>query len=321
MLRCGVVGCGTVGSLRGEALLATGRCELVGVYDADKEAAGCLAQRLASRVLSYDDLCKQATDLICVCAPASSHQELIVGAAGHTRTVFCESPLAPTLAEGLELVEACREHGTRLFVSSYRAIPAFRTMKRACVEGEIGEPQMFRIRICDVQPGRRGDYGDADVPMLVVLAPPTLDYVAWLLGDVERVFAQASAGSPGVVLATARCQGGRLAHLEFNWAQPPSATPYIAMEVAGDRGVLAFDSRRDVAVDVVSPNGETGLRAPYARWPVHSADALLEEVTALACALEGKATPLLPTTEEIIQSLRAAEALRQSLETNRPGQV
>ncbi|NLE77861.1 MAG: Gfo/Idh/MocA family oxidoreductase [Chloroflexi bacterium] len=313
MLRTGFLGCGTMGRLRAAAAVESGLCQVVGVCDSSPQAAAQLAAQVGAPALDWDSLRGAELDLLWVCTPTAAHVGAIAQAAGQVGAVFCEAPLASSAAGGQAAAAACQRADTLLLVGAYRALPGFRNLRQACASGEVGQAQMFRLRLCDgwppEKPGRPS--------MCSELAAPTLEYVAWLLGDLERVYAQASRDA-GVVLATARCHSGKLAHLEWNSAQPAGSRPYASLEVAGDAGVLALDSRRDAALDLMVQRGNPGLHAPFAEPAAYSQNPWLQEAQAAARALQGQTTPLLPAVDEVLQSLRAADALQRSLVEGTP---
>lgn len=309
--RCAVVGAGVEGALRARALLATGRCQLAGVYDADGAAAQSLAARLGGQTWAREELDAASVDLVCMTAPVSAAPE---GAGA----VFWGWGAFGALQDAPPGRRADRAGRQTFFTASYRALPAFRTMQQAASAGEIGRPGMFRMRLCEPRPCSEAFLAQPTCTMLATLAPSVLDYVAWLLGPVERVFAQRSETLPDVVLVTVRCEGGRLAHLEFNWAQPAASSPYTALELAGSGGVLTHDSRQDVAVRAAGLWTGVGGHGCQAHWPGHQADAVQHEMEDLVRALDGDTASLLPNPEEVSRSLRAAEALHRSVEDGAP---
>jgi predicted dehydrogenase len=75
------------------------------------------------------------------------------------------------------------------------------------------------------------------------------DYARWLAGDVERVFCQRHLG-PGAdyALVTLRFRSGAIAHVEGSWAYPSGFR--TAYDIAGDAGLLTFNSERAVPLQL-----------------------------------------------------------------------
>lgn len=310
MLRCGIVGCGTMGTLRGRALRQVGVCELVGVNDTDAAAAGRLAQQLQCQARSFEDLCRHTSDLLFICTPTDTHHDLIAASAGQVPVIFCEYPLAGTRSEAATLYDLCAERGSRLYVASVRALPAFAAAREACVDGTIGASQMLRLTLCSA--------GQADEHVFMELATAALDYAGWVLGDIRRIFAQSSREGTLDVLLTARCVGARLAHIELNAAPPQNSSAYTYLEIAGDGGVLTFDSREDTAVSVFTSHRSTALHPPYLPTPSGSLAPFVVECTAVADALDGQPAPHLPSDSDVLAHLDVVAAMHRSIATGSP---
>lgn len=310
MLRCGIVGCGTMGTLRGRALRQVGVCELVGVNDTDAAAAGRLAQQLQCQARSFDDLCRHAADLLFICTPTDTHHDLIAAAAGQVPVIFCEYPLAGTRSEAAALYDLCAKRGSRLYVGSVRVLPAFAAARDACADGTIGAPQMLRLTL--LSPGQ------ADEDVFTELASAALDYAGWVLGDIQRLFAQSSRDGTLGMLLTARCAGGRLAHLELNAAPPQNSSAYTYLEIAGDGGVLTFDSHEDTAVSVFTSHRVAALHPPYLPTPSGSLAPFVTECTAVADALDGQPAPHVPSKGDVLTRLDAVAAMHRSIATGGP---
>lgn len=99
------------------------------------------------------------------------HHGQVVAAAAAGKAILCEKPMATSLDEGREMVEACNRTGVVLAVNHHmRNAPTLRAMKRLLQEGAIGRPLAIRIyhaillpeflrtwRVLATRGGRRGD--------------------------------------------------------------------------------------------------------------------------------------------------------------------
>lgn len=317
MFHCGLATCDERSVRRAQALLATGQVRLAGVWVPDPDEAARLAARLGVPPMpSLEDLCAQAQDGLLLGPRASAHLTALARAHRMPRILAGDFPLGLTAERCLDLVHACQRVRTRLAAWTWRGLSAFRAAKAACEAGEIGAPQMLRLRVCQPPPP-----GATRAALLWTVLPPALDYASWMLGPVARVYAQAAGQEPGVVLCTARCEGGRLAHLEANWAQHPGAAPHTALELAGDRGLLTFDSRQDVALQASGPSAHSAAPQPHGPPPLWAQDPAQHEAGAFLALLRGEDSSILPTPQELVQSLWAAEAVARSLAGNAPQPV
>ena len=86
-------------------------------------------------------------DLVDIVTPGDSHAEIAIAAAQAGKHVFCEKPLANTVAEAERMVEAVQKAGVRNMVAfNYRRVPAIAYARQLIDEGRIGRIYHFRAR-------------------------------------------------------------------------------------------------------------------------------------------------------------------------------
>lgn len=84
-------------------------------------------------------------DIIDVSTPGDSHAEIAIAAAKAGKAVFCEKPLANTLAEAKAMLAAVEEAGVNhALFHNYRKAPAVAMIKRMIDEGQLGTLYHFR---------------------------------------------------------------------------------------------------------------------------------------------------------------------------------
>jgi predicted dehydrogenase len=106
------------------AYLAMPDVELVAGADPDEER---LQRFLARRGVTagYHDyremLRRESLDLLSVCSPTNLHYEMVLeGVKAGVKAIFCEKPIAATVDEAVEMVEACSSAGVVLAVNHTR---------------------------------------------------------------------------------------------------------------------------------------------------------------------------------------------------------
>lgn len=86
------------------------------------------------KVVERDDV-----DVIDVSLPQCLHREVVVAAARAGKHVFCEKPLALSVAEGEDMLRAVQKAGVKHFLNhNYRRTPAIRLARQLIDEGRIG---------------------------------------------------------------------------------------------------------------------------------------------------------------------------------------
>jgi predicted dehydrogenase len=88
---------------------------------------------------------REDIDLIDINAPSNAHKEIALAAVKAGKHIFCEKPLALTLADSREMLQAAEEAGVAHMVGfNYRFSPAVRLAKKLIESGRLGEIYHFR---------------------------------------------------------------------------------------------------------------------------------------------------------------------------------
>ncbi|CAM4486168.1 putative dehydrogenase [Paenibacillus endophyticus] len=84
-------------------------------------------------------------DLIDINAPSDAHKAIALAAAEAGKHIFCEKPLALTLEDSREMLEAAEKAGVKHMVGfNYRFAPAVQLAKKLVSDGRLGEIYHFR---------------------------------------------------------------------------------------------------------------------------------------------------------------------------------
>lgn len=147
-VRIGLIGAGRIGTSHAELIdLRVPGAELVGVADAVPDAAQRLAARRGVRAYdSADELIDDPTiDAVVIAATTEAHADLVVAAATTGLGVFCEKPMALTLADADRAIDAADAADVPLQVGFNRRFAAdFRAAHAAVAAGRIGTPHLLR---------------------------------------------------------------------------------------------------------------------------------------------------------------------------------
>ena len=148
-LGVGVLGVGEMGRRHAENLRRlVPQAQLVAVADVDAGRARRTAQELEIEN-SYGSLeamleCK-GLDAVVISTPDKFHAMAVKNVAAAGKDMLCEKPLALTLPDATELLDAVAKAGVRLQVGFMRRYhPAYSSAKRRIEAGEIGMPLVFK---------------------------------------------------------------------------------------------------------------------------------------------------------------------------------
>jgi UDP-N-acetylglucosamine 3-dehydrogenase len=325
--RIAIVGAGTMGQLHAQSCLNLPDAQVTWVADrhagraaalAAALGAGCRATTDNEEALSADDV-----DAVLVCVPTPDHREVTELAAARGKHVFCEKPIARTLADGEAMVEVCRRAGVRLMVGHVvRFFPEYARIHQLLREDAVGQVGVVRASRVNAYPRTdRGWYADFEAcgGPIVDLMVHDLDTLRWYFGEVARAYARGLSHTPAqpttdYALALLRFESGVIAHVEASWAH---ATFRTAIEVYGEHGALRHASEESAAIRLERVGTEEDRAAvqvpssPLAEGPYQA-----ELRHFLDCLRHG--TPFLVDGEEAIRSLALSLAVLESARTGRP---
>lgn len=260
VIRIGIIGCGFITALHSRALRGIIRAGLVdaavvATHDADRARAEKVATAHGADLVADDPgELLAAVDAVWICTPTSSHRALLEQAAAAGVAIFCEKPLATTLADAEAMQAAADAAGVAHQVGLVlRTSPAYGALVDLVRSGDLGRPMTAVFRDDQYLPNQ-GQYASewrADVTIagggtLLEHSIHDLDVLRWILGDVTTVSARTAnfAGHPGIedlAVATLGFESGAVATLTSTWHQILSRPSTRALEVICERGIASVD--------------------------------------------------------------------------------
>jgi myo-inositol 2-dehydrogenase/D-chiro-inositol 1-dehydrogenase len=144
-----LIGSGRMGAFHAESLARRlPGARLVAVVDPAPHVAERLAGALGADRAYADPanaFADPAVEAVVIAAPAQFHADLVVAAAGAGKAVFCEKPMALTLADADRAIAATRAAGVVLQVGFNRRFAPDWAAARALLEdGRLGTPRLLR---------------------------------------------------------------------------------------------------------------------------------------------------------------------------------
>jgi predicted dehydrogenase len=265
-----------------------------------KKAAGKLGWEEAAT--SWEDVVnRKDIDVIDICTPGDSHMPVAIAAAEAKKVVFCEKPLANTLAEAEKMLDAVKRAGVlHMICHNYRKVPAVALAKQLIDEGRIGtirhyrgvylqdwivDPEFPRVWRLEKAKAGSGSLGD--------IASHSLDLSRHLVGEISEVTGmlktfiterplpgsktKAPVDVDDAALALLRFQNGAIGSVEGS-RFAPGRKNYNRFEINGSKGSLVFDLERMNELELYIEEGpNSGFRDvlvtdgkhPYAGawWP------------------------------------------------------
>ncbi len=314
-MRIGLIGCGGIGELRAKAVAATREVELVAVSDLDEKRAHFVASQYGGVVTpDWRSLLKRKdVEAVIVSTPPSLHAEMCIAALRAGKHVLCEKPLARTPEECRAILVVAEQEGR--FVATgfnYRFYPSIAKARALLESGIIGELDHIRSYtgysaaehshawLHDAKVMGGGALRDNGIHLI--------DLTAYFLGDVAEVKGFASsavwgfAGCEDNGFALLRSSTGKTATLQASWTEWRGYR--LQIELYGTLGCIrtwCFPMATQVVWSKTRggrmqtkwhwfPKTQLMEKLYSYRWVVTAS--FIEELTAFADALKGKATPL-----------------------------
>ncbi len=225
------------------------------------------------KLIQRDDI-----DLIDINAPSNAHKEIAIEAARAGKHLFCEKPLALTLGDAREMLDAAETSGVKHMVGfNYRFAPAVQLAKKLIADGRLGKLYHFRASFLQdfiVDPnfplvwrlqkeiagsGSHGDLGAHLIDMARFLVGEFQDVIGMsetfikerpLAGEMSGLSASGSGEGPkgevtvdDATLFLARFNSGVLGSFEATRFAPGHRCTN-SFEINGSKGSVRFDFER-----------------------------------------------------------------------------
>lgn len=275
LLRFGIIGTGRIGRVHAETLaFRLPEAEIVAVTDANRAAAEQLATHCGIPTVASSNeelLADPRIDAVLICSPTPTHAELMMAAAKAGKHIFCEKPIAFSLAKIDAALEAVKTAGVQLQIGFNRRFDAnFTRVRQAIATGEIGTPHLLHIISRDPAPPP-AEYVAHSGGIFLDMTIHDFDMARFLLGEeVEEIYTAAScrvdpaigaAGDLDTALIVLRFQSGAIATIDNS-----------RKAVYGyDQRVEAFGSQGKIETANCYPNQATisGAASVYRDLPLN----------------------------------------------------
>lgn len=157
LLQIGLIGAGRIAQAHAATVAyRISNAQLAAVTDPVSSAVETLAAkfRIPTIAPSYQAiLADPQIDAILICSPTDTHAEIMKAAARAGKHIFCEKPIALTLAATDDALQVVNASGVKLQLGFNRRFDAnYARVRKAITSGEIGTPQIMHIISRDPAP-------------------------------------------------------------------------------------------------------------------------------------------------------------------------
>ncbi len=252
MVRIGIVGAGNIGRVYADIIARRlGNAAVSSVTDVSRGRGEEFASAFGARFFpSIEELLKdEDTNTVAICAPTYLHAELFCKAAAARKDIFCDKPMALSLADADRMRSAARQAGVRVMMGHVlRFWPEYVRIKSIVDGGELGKPlHGVCERLCPIPEWDetiwfRDEEKSGGAALDVQIHD--LDFLAWLLGDVKLIDCQgvhdAHLGGLRHLCTTVTFAGGVSGMVQAGWGLPKSFPFTMTVRVVCERGTIEW---------------------------------------------------------------------------------
>ncbi|MCL7417569.1 MAG: Gfo/Idh/MocA family oxidoreductase [Halalkalicoccus sp.] len=325
MIRIGICGRGFMATVHALRYAEIDGVEVAAVASPSGPAA--FADDYADGAAAYDDALgmydAESLDAVDVCTPTHTHRDLVVPALERDLDVLCEKPVERTMAGAQAIADAAADADATIMPGhTVRFFPEYAKARERIRAGDVGSPGNVRTLRQSPFEEKADWFADDEKSggVLLDLAIHDFDFLRWAIGDVDHVFARRRRwDGHEYALATIRFENDAVGHVDARWPQRPGLPFATRFEIAGDEGLLEFDSEDVNPIDVVSTTASGNPDRDPIDEPLEK-DPYLRELEAFVdCVRTGEEPPV--TLEDGIETLRVALAALESAERGEPVEV
>ncbi len=253
MLKFALLGCGRIAKRHSE-LLGHNQIEganLAAVCDIDEVKAKKIGEQFGVPYFTdmHEMLKKTDVDVVTVLTESGYHAKHVLELAQYKKHIVVEKPMALTLDDADEMIQACDEAGVKLFVVKQNRfnVPVVKT-REALEEGRFGKLVMGTVRVRWCRPQAyydqdswRGTWA-LDGGVLTNQASHHIDLLEWMMGDVESVHAMSRTALVNIeaedtAIVNIRFRNGALGIVEATTAVRPKDLEG-SLSIMGEEGTV-----------------------------------------------------------------------------------
>ena len=304
-IRAAVIGVGYLGRFHAQKYAALEDCELVGVVDANAEAAARVAAELGTQPLSDFRELFGRVDAVSVATPTPSHAEIAAGFLRAGTHVLVEKPITETSEQAQQLIDLARQQGRVLQVGHLeRFNPAILA----------AEPLLTTARFIECHRLAPFKERGTEVNVVLDLMIHDIDLVQMIVGSpvasLDAVGTPVFSSEIDIANARLRFENGCVANVT---ASRVSLKTERKLRVFRDDAYLSIDLHQKILTVIrkrAMPAGAGELPVHIEEQSFAQGDALLSEIQAFLAAIRGQ-RPVIVSGEDGQRALRTAIAISE----------
>jgi myo-inositol 2-dehydrogenase/D-chiro-inositol 1-dehydrogenase len=325
-MRLGLLGLGRIGEFHADTLASLPMVGALVVADIVPSLTRKVADRLGAEPAgSPDTLLKSGVDGVLIAASTDAHPELIIAAVDAGLPLFCETPLARTIAEGVEVLRRVQAAEVPVQIGYQRRFDvAFQAAHDAVAAGELGWLHTVRSTTLDPAPPTP-EYVAVSGGLFRDCGVHDFDIIRWVTGrEVAEVYATgsnrgaeffAAAGDVDTSAAVLTLDDGTLALVSNSRCNQRGYDGRL--ELHGSKDSIAVGLEKKLPLRSVEPLATFPTGVPHRHFMERFLAAYKAELEVFAELVAGDHLPPC-TVADALEADLIAEACGLSLREHRP---
>jgi predicted dehydrogenase len=255
-LKWGIIGCGVIAPWHADSVVDSEHADLVAVCDVDVAKGEAFAAKYGTSFYAdyHAMLVSGEVDVVSICTPSGLHSEMTVAAAEAGVHVLCEKPMAITVPQMDAMMEAVEKAGTKLgVIFQRRTYKTTQTVREAVQSGVLGQMTLgdaylkyYRSPAYYQSADWRATWALDGGGALMNQGVHGIDVLAWIMGDVESVYAKAEAKARDIevedtCVALVTFKNGAFGVIEGTTSSNPGEK--TAFHLHGEKGTIILDDQ------------------------------------------------------------------------------
>jgi predicted dehydrogenase len=284
VLTIGFIGAGLMGwahSFGLQIMIEAGIIDasIVAVHDPDRFRAIQFGEANGAAVMANVDDVLDRCEVVWVCTPTATHESIVEAAVERGRAVFCEKPLATSLAGAETMARAVAKAGAQAQVGLVlRSSPVFGMLGDVLASGELGRPMAAVLRDDQYFPVQgayastwRSDVELAGGGCLLEHSIHDADILRVLFGQVTEVSCRTAnfAGHRGIedlAVVSMQFDSGTTAEIVSVWHEILSRGSNRRLEVICQRGMAWLENEFAGPLHIETSDGVEVRPCPPPAW-------------------------------------------------------
>ena len=277
MITVGVIGAGRIGKVHTESIcnyVRNAKIKTIADPYMNEETEKWIAgMGVPNTTKDYHDILNDPEiDAVLICSSTNTHSIISLEAIAAGKHIFCEKPIDHDLTKIKQVMDALKEHPELKYQVGFnrRFDHNFAAVRKAVVDGKIGEPHIIKVTSRDPEPPS-AEYAAVSGGMFLDMTIHDFDMVRFLAGcDAEEIYVQSAvlvdpaigkAGDVDTAVITLKMENGAIAVID-NSRRAAYGYDQRA-EVFGSKGMAATANDTQSSCVLSNAEGVTGEKPLY----------------------------------------------------------